>query len=86
MLVKPAGELVRVEGQLAKNPSFWTTRVDVIREYARIAGITMLVRVESKVKTRLFGTGGFLMTYNYRRVNEQFIDPDTETTRSPGSW
>lgn len=74
MFVTGEGDLVRVEGQLAKRPSFWTTHVEVAREYERIAGITMLVRVESKVTTRLFGSGGFLMTYTYQRVNGRQVD------------
>jgi hypothetical protein len=80
MFVTGDGDLVRVEGQLAKNPSFWTTRVEVAREYARIAGITMLVRVQSTVKTRLFGTGRFLMTYRYRHVNGQQVEDAPEST------
>ena len=27
-----------VEGRLAKNPSFWVKRADIVRSYARIAG------------------------------------------------
>lgn len=74
MFVTGEGDLVRVEGQLAKRPSFWTTHVEVAREYERIAGITMLVRLESKITTRLFGSGGFLMTYTYQRVNGRQVD------------
>jgi hypothetical protein len=81
MFVTGEGDLVRVEGQLAKRPSFWTTHVEVAREYARIAGITMLVRVQSKVKTRLFGSGGFLMTYTYQRVNGRQVDTQSHTAR-----
>jgi hypothetical protein len=71
MFVTGEGDLVRVQGQLAKRPSFWTTQVDVTREYSRVAGITLLARVESAAKTRLFGTGRFVMTYRYRHVNGQ---------------
>jgi hypothetical protein len=65
---------------LAKNPSFWTTRVEVVREYTRIAGVTMLVRVQSNVKTRLFGTGRFLMAYTYRYVNGQQVENSSVNT------
>lgn len=82
MFVTGAGDLVRVEGQLARNPSFWTTQVEVAREYARIGGIAMLVRVlHSRIKTRLFGTGQFLMTYRYQSVNGQRIEDELENTR-----
>ena len=33
------GELVRMEGRLAKSPSFWTRRVEIVRWYRRIAGV-----------------------------------------------
>ena len=39
LFLAPDGDLVRVEGQLASNPSFWTRRVDVVRRYERIAGV-----------------------------------------------
>ena len=32
-------ELLRVEGRLSKNPSFWTSLVNVIRHYARVDGV-----------------------------------------------
>jgi hypothetical protein len=74
MFVGDDGALVRVEGQLAKTPSFWTTRVDVTREYRRIGGLTLLARVRSTAKTRLFGTGHFLMTYEYTHVNGHRVE------------
>jgi len=39
MVLDPAGDLVRVEGRLSKNPSFWTSLVNVVRHYARLAGV-----------------------------------------------
>jgi hypothetical protein len=83
MFVTGEGDLVRVEGQLSKRPSFWTTHVEVAREYERIAGITMLVRIESKVKTRLFGSGGFLMTYTHHRVNGGQVDIQSHSAARP---
>src|SRR5258707_10350522 len=32
-------DLVRAEGRLAKNPSFWTRHVDVVKQYGRINGL-----------------------------------------------
>jgi hypothetical protein len=51
----------------------------VTREYARIAGITMLVRVQSIITTRLFGTGRFLMTYKYQYVNGRHVENEPES-------
>ncbi|MBI4265827.1 MAG: hypothetical protein HY657_15740 [Acidobacteria bacterium] len=73
-LVTGHGDLVRVDGRLAKSPSFWTTQVDVAREYARVGGVTVLVRVQSRITTRLFGTGRFSMTYRYQTVNGRPVE------------
>ena len=44
MFLKPVdGELVRLEGRLARNPSFWVKQVDIVRSYARIAGAVLPV-------------------------------------------
>ena len=38
VLTRDDADLVRLEGTLVKRPSFWTRRVDVVRQYARVAG------------------------------------------------
>lgn len=66
LLVKPSdGELVQLDGRLARNPSFWTRRVDVVRQYERINGIVMPVSLESVAQLRLFGRSTLRMTYEY---------------------
>ncbi|MBI2834734.1 MAG: hypothetical protein HYX76_09955 [Acidobacteria bacterium] len=62
-------DLIRIEGKLAKNPSFWTTRVQVSREYSRIAGVRVPVRVESRAWVRIVGVSTFVMTYEYTEIN-----------------
>ena len=37
---------MRVEGELAKSPSFWTRRIEVVKQYARVAGLRVPVRVD----------------------------------------
>ena len=70
MLVQPDdGALVRLEGQLAKNPSFWTKRVDVVRSYERINDVVMPVTLESKAQLRLFGGSTLRMTYRYSEID-----------------
>src|SRR6185503_10289206 len=49
-------DLIRAEGRLAKNPSFWTKRVDVVKQYGRIGGCRVPVRVDSTAQMRLAGT------------------------------
>jgi hypothetical protein len=71
------GELRRVEGRLAKNPSFWVTRVDVVRSYRRINGVLMPVSLETRAHLRLLGASGMRMTYRYSRIDERPV-PEEE--------
>ena len=68
-------DLVRVEGQLAKTPSFWTRRVEVVKQYGRVAGLRVPVRVESTAQIRLAGTSTMTMTYDYQMINGVTIAP-----------
>jgi hypothetical protein len=66
-------DLVRVTGRLAKNPSFWTKRVDIIRTYGRIAGIRVPLSVESVAQVRMAGPSALTMTYRYEMVNGRSV-------------
>lgn len=68
-------DLVRVEGRLAKSPSFWTRRVEVVKQYARVAGRRVPVRVESTAQIRFAGTSTMTMTYDYEMINGLKIGP-----------
>lgn len=71
------GDLVRLEGRLAKAPSFWIRQVDVVRCYERVGGVRMPVSLEAVAKVRLAGRNSFRMTYQYETVNGQRVgDPD----------
>jgi hypothetical protein len=63
------GDLVRVAGRLAKNPSFWTRRVDIVRVYGRVAGVRVPLSVESVAQVRIAGPSAMTMTYRYEMVN-----------------
>jgi hypothetical protein len=70
IFLKPEdGDLVRIEGRLAKAPSFWIRQVDIVRSYRRIAGMRMPVAVEAVANIRLAGRATFRMTYEYETVN-----------------
>jgi hypothetical protein len=72
LLVAPGtGDLRRIEGRLAKSPSFWTRRVDVERTYERIGGVRVPTRVMSRAALRWFGASTFEMTYEYEEINGQ---------------
>lgn len=71
------GELVRIEGKLSKNPSFWTRRVDVVRRYSRMAGVRVPISFESVANVLIAGRSTFKMTYDYEIVNGQRMKPQT---------
>jgi len=64
-----SADLVRVEGELSKRPSFWTRRVHVVREYARIAGVHVPVSMKSTASVFIVGRSEFEMTYTYAEIN-----------------
>lgn len=72
----PDGNLVRLEGQLATNPSFWTRRVDVVRRYERIAGVRVPVALESVAHVRIAGRSTFRMSYDYLTINDRRVRRD----------
>ena len=62
-------DLVRIEGRMAKNPSFWTTRVNLIRHYDRVAGVRVPVRLDSVAQIRFAGESTLSMVYDYESIN-----------------
>lgn len=74
LFLKPGnGDLVRVEGRLAKNPSFWVNRVNLVRSYQRINGALVPVLLESTAQLRLLGQSTLRMTYRYSQIDERPI-------------
>jgi hypothetical protein len=73
-------DLVRIEGRLARNPSFWTRRVDIVRRYGRIGRVRVPLGVESIAHIRIAGRSELTMTYQYEMVNGQVLDPSDTTS------
>lgn len=72
MVLSPDGhDLLRIEGRLSKNPSFWTSLVNVVRHYARLGGVRVPVAIESTAKVKLVGTSQLEMSYQYETVNNR---------------
>jgi hypothetical protein len=67
------GDLVRIEGQLAKSPSFWTRRVDITRRYDRISGVRVPTATESVAQVLIAGRSTFNMVYEYASINGREI-------------
>jgi hypothetical protein len=70
MVLSPDGnELLRLEGRLAKNPSFWTSLVNVIRTFARVDGVRVPVSTESIAKVKFAGQSRLEVSYQYESIN-----------------
>jgi hypothetical protein len=70
MFLKPTdGDLVRLQGRLAKSPSFWVKDVDIVRTYERIGGAVVPVALETKAQVRLLGDAILRMTYVYTDID-----------------
>ena len=69
LTVSADGYPLRLEGKLAKAPSFWVKSVHVVKQYGRFAGVALPTVLESTAELRLFGTSTFRMRYDYREVN-----------------
>lgn len=75
MVLDAEGDLVRVEGLLAKNPSFWTSQVHVTRHYARVDGVRVPVATESIARVKLAGRSRLNVRYEYETVNGRAVSP-----------
>jgi hypothetical protein len=83
ILLKSAdGDLVRVQGLLVKRPSFWTRRVEVTREYARIGGVRVPVSMTSVADVLFVGRSTFEMQYEYESVNGQPVNVAARSSAS----
>ena len=76
MFLRPGdGELVKIEGRLARNPSFWVKHVDIVRTYARIGGAVLPVSMETRAQLRMLGPASLRMTYRYAEIDGRSILP-----------
>jgi hypothetical protein len=83
LCLAPAGaDLVRLEGVLVKNPSWWTSRVEIVRRYGRIGGVRIPLSMESVAHLKLFGRSAFTMGYQYERINGRPVER-LETSVAP---
>jgi hypothetical protein len=68
-VLNDGGDLLRVEGKLSKNPSFWTSLVNIVRRYARIGGVRVPVAIETTAKVKFVGTAQLEVLYDYETIN-----------------
>ena len=79
--VDARGRLMKVEGRLAKSPSFWIRSITVRRMYQAVSGHTLPVLVESVADVKLAGSCEFSMWIDYTSVNGQRVE--RAVTRPP---
>jgi hypothetical protein len=71
-----SGDLLKVEGQLAQNPSFWIRDVHVARTYARFGDATLPVELVSTARVRMFGEARLRIRTQYLSVDGQPVTAD----------
>ena len=76
-LTGEAADLVRMEGLLVKRPSFWTRKVEIVRDYGRIHGVRVPITMGSTADILFAGQSTFTMDYEYESIN------DVPVTMSP---
>ena len=75
MVLNPAGtELLRVEGTLAKNPSFWTSTVNIVREFAMVDGARVPISTATIAKLKFAGQAQMDVSYEYQSVNGRPVE------------
>jgi hypothetical protein len=85
-LTLEAADLVRIEGTLAKNPSFWTRRVHLVRRYARIDNMRVPLAVDSTAQVVMAGESSFSMSYDYATINGRTVgDPQPRQGSDPNA-
>ena len=76
-------EMVRVEGKLSKNPSFWTSSVQVVRHYARIDGVRVPIATESIAKVKFAGMSHLQVDYQYEQINGRPVSVTARRAPAP---
>ena len=85
VLSEDGSELLRVEGRLSKNPSFWTSLVNVIRHYARLDGVRVPIATESTAKVKFAGLSHFDVHYEYETINNRPVSLAARRSQPPTS-
>jgi hypothetical protein len=82
-ILNDRGELLRVEGKLSKNPSFWTSLVNIVRRYARVAGVRVPVATETTAKVKFVGNAQLDVLYDYSSVNGRMVSVSGNQPTAP---
>lgn len=69
LTVNADGYPLKLEGRLAKAPSFWVKSVTIVKYFGRFSGVALPTVVESLADLKLFGRSTLTMRYRYHEVN-----------------
>ncbi len=87
MRVDATGDLLEIRGRLSRNPSLWTTSVEVVRRYARVDGVRVAVETEAISSVRVAGPSRLRVVYDYERINDRDVSPEARAAAwPPGPW
>ena len=67
------GDIVRLQGNPSRLPSWWTRTVEIAQRYERINGVRVPVELSSRADVRVAGDSTFLMTYDYLTINGRAV-------------
>lgn len=61
--------IVRIAGEPARNPSFWISRVEFVRNYQKVGEFWLPARNESRTQVRLFGRNILTIDYGQYQIS-----------------
>lgn len=76
--------VTRIEGRPAKNPSFWTRKVDFTHEYEKFGPYWMPVRNSSATQVFIFGRTTTEIVYSNYQINQPGLAERAEEIRKRG--
>lgn len=83
LTVNSEGQPLRLEGRLAKSPSFWVRNVTIVKHFAQIGDIALPTSIESVADVRLVGPATFSMRYDYRELNGRNVSHAAAALATP---
>lgn len=73
--------IAKIEGRPAKNPSFWTKKVDFVRRYQKIGEFWLPLKDETVTLVRIFGTNILTIDYESYEIHSSGASAKNELPR-----
>jgi outer membrane lipoprotein-sorting protein len=76
--------ITRMEGAPAKNPSWWTTHIEVDHSYSKVGDFWLPARIESVAQVRMFGRSVLTIIYkDYKLIEAHSVETPTLASALP---